>query len=160
MNLYFRKNNFRGVIHYLKDASHQAKTNIPYGMALTKIFLESGVHIPSEEPKEVLKHTDYYTIGTLSRMGFKKEDGRWTRKIVSAPIPSEVPPSPTEHRRSPAPSIMPPMSPLPQFPSPPPSSYQPYPDPQPPMSYFDNTQALIASFAWILIVSLLLCSYY
>ena len=39
------------------------------------------------------------------------------------------------------------MSPLPQFPSPPPSSYQPYPDPQPPMSYFDNTQALIASLS-------------
>ena len=89
-------------MHYLKEASHQAKMNLPYGMALTKIFLESGVLIPSDEPKEVLKHVDFYTLGTLSRMGFKKEDGRWTRKIVSAPIPSEVPPpSPMEHRRSP-----------------------------------------------------------
>ena len=99
-------------MYYLKDATHQAKMNLPYGMASIKIFLESGVNIPSEEPKKVLKHNDFYTLGTLSRMGFKKEDGRWTRKFVSAPIPSEVPPFPTEHRRSPTPPVMPPMSPL------------------------------------------------
>ena len=39
------------------------------------------------------------------------------------------------------------MSPLPEFHSPPPSTYQPFPDQQPTMSYFDNTQALIASLA-------------
>ena len=111
-------------------------------MALTKIFLESGVNIPPDEPKEVLKYTNFYTLGTLTRMGFQKEDKKWIRKITIAPAPSGIPP--------PAPTVLtssPPMSPLSHFSSPPPGPYQTYQDPHPFMSYFDNTQAIIASLS-------------
>ena len=43
-------------------------------LALTKIFLDNGVNIPLGTPKAVLTHTGFYTVGTLSRMRFKKED--------------------------------------------------------------------------------------
>ena len=118
------------LMHYLKDATHQAKMNLPYGMALTKIFLDSGINIFLGEPKQVLKHTDFYIVGTLSRMGFKKEDEKWTRKITFAPIPLEVPPlAPMAPRTSTSPPSLPPMSPLPHFLSPPSGLYQTYPDP-------------------------------
>ena len=79
------------LMHYLTEAINQTKMNLPYGMALTKIFLESGVSIPLDEPKEVLKHIDFYTIGTLTRMGFQKEAEKWTRKILHDPIPPLAP---------------------------------------------------------------------
>ena len=47
--------------------------NVPYGMAFTKKILESSVRIPPDESKEILKHVDFYTIGTLTRMGFRKK---------------------------------------------------------------------------------------
>ena len=71
-------------------------------MAFTKIFLESGVRISPDEPKEVLKHADFYSTGTLTRMGFKKEDGRWTRKI--SPTPLSVGTLPLTPRASSSPS--------------------------------------------------------
>ena len=60
-------------------------------MAFTKIFLESGVRIPPDEPKEVFKHADFYTIETLTRMGFEK-DSRWIRKITPTPLSVGTPP--------------------------------------------------------------------
>ena len=66
--------------------------NIPYGMAFIKIFRDSGVRIPTDEPKDILKHTDFYTLGTLTRMSYKKEEGKWTRKLGSAPYISPIPP--------------------------------------------------------------------
>ena len=80
-------------ISYISEAISQTKMNIPYGMAFTKIFRECGVRIPSNEPKDVLKDTDFYTLGTLTRMSYKKEEGKWTRKIGSEPHPSSIPSS-------------------------------------------------------------------
>ena len=57
-------------MHYLNEAITQIKMSLPYGMALTKIFLESGINILPDKPKETLKHTDFYTLGTLTKMGF------------------------------------------------------------------------------------------
>ena len=42
-------------MNYLSEAINQTKMNVPYGMKFTKIFIESGVRISLDEPKEVLK---------------------------------------------------------------------------------------------------------
>ena len=132
-------------MHYLNEATTQAKMNLPYGMVLTKIFFESDVNILLDEPKETLKHIDFYTLGTLTRMDFQKEEEKWTRKITSTPLPSGIPPSaPTTSTSSPS---LPSMSLLPQFTSPPHDPYQTFQEPQPPMSYFEYTQALISSLS-------------
>ena len=47
------------LIAYIGEAMSQTKMNVPYGMAFTKIFGECGVRIPTNEPKDVLKHTDF-----------------------------------------------------------------------------------------------------
>ena len=72
---------FKMFMHYLSEAISQTKMNIPYRMALTKIFIESGLRILPDEPKEVMKHTDFYTTGTLTRMDFRKEEEKWIKKL-------------------------------------------------------------------------------
>ena len=64
-------------------------------MAFTKIFRECSVKIPNHEPKDVLKHIDFYTFGTLTRMSYKKEEEKWTKKLGSNPHPSPIPPPPS-----------------------------------------------------------------
>ena len=81
-------------MHYLSEAINQTKMNVPYRMTFTKIFIKSGVRILPDEPKEVLKHADFYTTRTLTRMGFRKEKGKWIRKITPTPLPSGTPPPP------------------------------------------------------------------
>ena len=83
-------------MNYLSEAISQTKMNVPYGMAFTKIFIESGVRIFLDEPKEVLKYADFYTISTLTRMGFRKEERKLTKKIIPDPLPSNIsrPPAP------------------------------------------------------------------
>ena len=61
------------LMNYLSEAINQTKMNVPYGMAFTKKILESNVRIPPDESKEILKHVDFYTIGTLTRIGFRKK---------------------------------------------------------------------------------------
>ena len=63
-------------ISYISEAISQIKMNISYGMAFTKIFRVCGVRILSNEPKDVLKHIDFYTHETLTRMSYKKEEGK------------------------------------------------------------------------------------
>ena len=109
---------FKMFITYLSEAISQTKINVPYGMAFTKIFRESGVRIPLDKPKEVLKHANFYTHGTLTRMSFKKEEGKWTRKIGSDPHPLPIPP-PSALRTSTSPPPNTSISPPPRAPSPP-----------------------------------------
>ena len=60
-------------ISYISEAIRKTKINIPYRIAFTKIFRECDVRISWNEPKDVFKHTDFYTLGTLTRMSYKKE---------------------------------------------------------------------------------------
>ena len=53
-------------MNYLSEALSQTKMNVPYGMAFTKIFVQSGMRILPDEPKKVLKHANFYTFGTLN----------------------------------------------------------------------------------------------
>ena len=115
-------------MHYLSEAISQTKMNIPYEMAPTKIFIESGVRIFLDEPKEVLKHAYFYTTSTLTRMGFRKEEGKWTRKIIPAPLPSGTPPPPAP-RTSASPPSRPSISPHRRSPSPPSADTQTLPEP-------------------------------
>ena len=61
-------------------------------MAFTKMFRKCGVRISTNELKDVLKYTDFYTLGTLTKMSYKKEEGKWIRKIRSDPHPFSIPP--------------------------------------------------------------------
>ena len=105
-------------IAYLSEAISQTKMNVPYRMAFTKIFRKCGVRILSTEPKEVLKHVDFYTLGTLTRMNFKKEEEKWRRKIGSDPHHPPIP-SPFALRTSASPSLRTSIFPPPRAPSPP-----------------------------------------
>ena len=69
-------------------------------MAFIKIFREYGVRISNNESKDVLKHTDFYILGTLTRMSYKKEEEKWTRKLGSDPHISPIPPPPAPRTSS------------------------------------------------------------
>ena len=82
-------------VTYVGEAINQSKMNMPYGMTFTKIFRECGVRILNNEPKDVLRNIDLYTIRTLSRMSFKKKEEKWMRKIGPDPPTSPIPPHST-----------------------------------------------------------------
>ena len=131
-------------MNYLSEAISQTKMNVPYGMAFTKIFIESGVRILLDEPKKVLKYVDFYTLGTLTRMGFKKEEEKWIRKIIPDPLPSNFPPPPAP-RTSASPPPSTPISLLPRAPSPPLTDTQTLLEPQPSTSPLKHAKELISS---------------
>ena len=81
--------------------------------------------ILTNEPRDVLKHTNFYTLGTLTRMSYKKEEEKWTRKLGSNPHPSPIPPTAPRTSASPPPStsISPPQR----------VSTAPFSDPQTPL---------------------------
>ena len=83
------------MVTYIGEAISQTKMNISYRMAFTKIFRKYGIRISNNEPKDVLKHSDFYTLGILARMSYKKEERKWTRKIGFDPHPSPILPPPT-----------------------------------------------------------------
>ena len=142
-------------ITYIGEVISQTKMNVPYGMAFTKIFREYGVRISNNEPKDVLKHTDFYTLGTLTRMSYKKEEEKWTRKLGSDPHISHIPlPAALRTSTSPPPRI---FTSLPQRVSTPPFTNTQTPlskpkisTPPPPISgsiIFEQVRDLVSSLS-------------
>ena len=127
---------------YLSEAISQTKMNVSYGMAFTKIFRKSGVRISSYEPKKVLKHADFYTLGTLTRMSFKKEERIWTRKVGFDPHHSTIPP-PSALRTSASPPPSTSISPPPREPIP------PFTDTQTPLTEPQPSTSLARRFVYI-----------
>lgn len=65
------------MISYMGEASSRKKFSLPYDMVLTLIFREQGVEILENEPKRLLRQTDYCNEHTLRQMGYRKIDGVW-----------------------------------------------------------------------------------
>ena len=80
-------------------------------------------------------------------MGFRKEKGKWIRKIIPEPLPSNIPPLPTlKTSASPPPSTL--ISPLPRAPSPPLVDTQTLlTEPQPSTSPIEHAKELISSIS-------------
>ena len=95
------------MIDAMREALNRSKAHLPYGMALTVIFRESGVSFDEEIVCRLL-NTDTYNDHSLQCMGFIKVDGRWTKgrgAIVEEEeeehAEGEGPSSPPEPRQSP-----------------------------------------------------------
>ena len=67
----------------MREALNRSKAPLPYGMALTIIFRESGVSF-KEEVVCRLSYTDTYNNHSLRRMGFVRVDGRWVKGRAAA----------------------------------------------------------------------------
>ena len=68
------------MIVHMCEAAIKTHASLPYGMILTLIFQDFGVHISNQEPKRILRHTDHYNLKTLHHMGYKKDGDQWIRK--------------------------------------------------------------------------------
>ena len=67
------------MIDAMREALNKSKVPLPYGMALTVIFRESGVSFEGEEVVCRISNTDTYNDHSLQRMGFIRVDGHWTK---------------------------------------------------------------------------------
>ena len=63
----------------MKDGVGRARACLPYGMALTSVFREVGIDFNGELSIH-LRHTDTYRGKTLTRMGYRKLNGRWVKR--------------------------------------------------------------------------------
>ncbi|GAV86303.1 hypothetical protein CFOL_v3_29735 [Cephalotus follicularis] len=65
------------ILKTMVRAYSQKKSVLPYGSLLTLVFLHYHIPLKGETPTK-LKKEDTYNKSTLSRMGWKKEQGIWT----------------------------------------------------------------------------------
>ena len=68
------------ILWHMADCGSKRKSCLPYGMILTELFRSQGIVISDSEPRRELRHTDYYSLATIHRMGFRKVNGNWIRR--------------------------------------------------------------------------------
>lgn len=68
------------ILTQMRDEVGRAKMCLPYGMTLTSVFREVGVSF-EDEVTHGLIYSDTYSERSLHRMGYRKSDGRWTRRL-------------------------------------------------------------------------------
>ena len=66
------------MIDAMREALNRSKAPLPYGMALTVIFRQSGVSFEREAVCKLV-NTDTYNDHSHRRMDFTRVDGRWTK---------------------------------------------------------------------------------
>ena len=97
------------MIDVMRKVLNRSKAPLPYGMALTVIFRESGMSFEGEIVCR-LSNTDTYNDHSLRRMEFVRVDGRWAKGCAATAeekddeeehAEGEGPPSPPMPRQSP-----------------------------------------------------------